>query len=308
MPIFAPSPSVRTRLIAEASAVGYGERMGDQDNRVNRRSVGVSPVVSFDRLLRGPAHKTRAGRPRSQDIRALIGMTILALTAGRARAGDTRCWVDKGAVVVPAAFGDIAGDFVLDLARPVSALHDTRANMNGLTGTNATATLSVAGVSYRRITVPIMDLDAETGRFDTTINGILGADIARGRVLTLDLRGGGCRLVLGARPPRRQGRLSLTWRAEIPVVRATVSDGVKARPGLFALGTTQAATVVSAGRLSRRAEAGDPIRLRALEFEDHLFEQAPAKIGPAPADGLAGALGTAVLTRGLLVVDGRRPN
>ena len=36
--------------------------------------------------------------------------------AGAAHAGETRCWVDHGALVVPAAFGDIAGDFILDLS------------------------------------------------------------------------------------------------------------------------------------------------------------------------------------------------
>jgi len=242
----------------------------------------------------------------------LISAGILALAASGARAGETRCWLDKGAVVVPAAFGDIAGDFVLDLARSVSALHDTRANMNGLTGTDATATLSVAGVSLGRVTLPITDLDAQTGRFDTTINGVLGADIARGRVLTLDFRGGDCRFTLAARAPaRRKGgaRVPLTWIVGIPVAPAIISDGVRARPGLFALGTARATTVVSAARLSRPAKAGDQIRLRALQFAGQLFEQtpaeAPSEISAGPAALITGDIGTSVLARGRLILDAR---
>jgi hypothetical protein len=283
--------------------------MGDQDNRVNRRSMGLSPAVFFDRLPRGPAHKTRAGRPRRGDIRVLISAGLLALTAGVARAGETRCWLDKGAVVVPAAFGDIAGDFVLDLARPASALHDTRANMNGLTGASATARLSVAGVSYRRMTLAIIDLDDQTRRFDTTINGVLGADIARGKILILDFRVGRCRLTLaGGRGAGRRGAggVPLIWSGGIPAAKAVVSDGVTTRPGLFALGTAQAATVISKGALSRPAKAEDQIRLRAVEFAGQLFEQTPAQLGPAPVSGLSGALGTAILARGRLVLDGRR--
>jgi hypothetical protein len=43
-----------------------------------------------------------------------------------------------------------------------------------------------------------------------------------------------------------------------------------------------------------------------VEFEGALFEQTPAEIGPAPDSELAGALGTAVLARGRLILDGRR--
>lgn len=243
---------------------------------------------------------------------ALMGVGAITLAAFGARAGETRCWLDKGAVVVPAAFGDIAGDFLLDLSRPVTALHDTRANMNGLTGPSATATLSVAGVSFRRRTLPIIDLDPQTAPFDTTINGILGADIARGRVLTLDFRGGGCRLSLGKGAPAGRGQgssLPLTWIAGIPVAPAIISDGVKARSGLFALGTARAASVVSAARLSRPAKAGDPIRLRALEFGGQLFEQTPAEtpseISAGPAARIAGDIGTSVLARGRLILDAR---
>jgi hypothetical protein len=239
----------------------------------------------------------------------MMHVGTISLAASGARAGETRCWLDKGAVVVPAAFGDIAGDFVLDLTRPVSALHDTRANMNGLTGTSATATLSVAGVSLREVTLPILDLDPQTARFDTTINGILGADILRGRVLTLDFRGGRCRLTLGKRlPARRRGavRIPLAWVGGVPAAKAVVSDGVKVRPGLFALGTARAATLISRGSLSRPAKVDDQVRLRAVEFEGQFFEQTPAEIGAAPDSELAGALGTAVLARGRFILDGRR--
>ncbi len=253
--------------------------------------------------------KARCALRSAVRLALMMHVGTISLAASGARAGETRCWLDKGAVVVPAAFGDIAGDFVLDLTRPVSALHDTRANMNGLTGTSATATLSVAGVSLREVTLPILDLDPQTARFDTTINGILGADILRGRVLTLDFRGGRCRLTLGKRlPARRRGavRIPLAWVGGVPAAKAVVSDGVKVRPGLFALGTARAATLISRGSLSRPAKVDDQVRLRAVEFEGQFFEQTPAEIGAAPDSELAGALGTAVLARGRFILDGRR--
>jgi hypothetical protein len=131
-------------------------------------------------------------------------------------------------------------------------------------------------------------------------------------VLTLDFRGEGCRLGLGARPPaRRKGATSLplTWIAGIPAAPAIISDGVKARPGLFALGTARAASVVGAARLSRPAKAGDRVRLRALEFAGQLFEQMPAEtpseISAGPAARITGDIGTSVLARGRLILDAR---
>jgi hypothetical protein len=235
---------------------------------------------------------------------------LLSICAAQAVAGETRCWLDRGAVVVPAAFGDIAGDFILDLAGPSSALHDTRANADGLTGPSATAPLRVAGAALGETTLPIVDLDAETAPFATSINGILGSDVTRGRILTLDFRKGRCRLTLGraARTVRRTAdvQLGVVWTGGVPAVRALTSDGVRTRAGLFALGTARAATVVVRARLSRKADGEAPVRLRAVELGGRLFEQVPADIGPAPAEGLAGAIGTAVLSHGRLMLDGRR--
>jgi hypothetical protein len=101
-------------------------------------------------------------------------------------------------------------------------------------------------------------------------------------------------------------RVPLAWVGGMPAAKAVVSDGVKARPGLFALGTARAATLIGRGSLSRPAKGDDQIRIRAVEFDGALFEQTPAEIGPAPDSELAGALGTAVLARGRLILDGRR--
>ena len=248
-------------------------------------------------------YETRMGKFRLGAV-ALLAWLILGASA--ACAGETRCWLDKGAVVVPAVFGDIAGDFLLDLARPVSAVHDTRANADGLSGAAATRTLRLAGEDLGPVTLPIVDLDSQTRDFDTTINGVLGADLFADRILTLDFRDGGCRLGLARRARLPRGaRLDVQYVGGVPAIRAVLSDGTKSREGLFSLGTAQAATIISRAHLARADSAAAPARLRALELAGRLFEQIPAQVGPGPG-GLSGAIGSAILAHGRLTLDGRR--
>jgi hypothetical protein len=56
---------------------------------------------------------------------AALAFVLASLAGPPAPAGQTRCWVDNGAVIAPAAFGDIAGDFIFDLSAPQSVLHST---------------------------------------------------------------------------------------------------------------------------------------------------------------------------------------
>jgi hypothetical protein len=250
----------------------------------------------------------KAGESRRPGAAAFgIGLLAPLVLACGARGGETRCWIDKGALVAPAAFGDIAGDFLIDLSAPASALHVTRAREDGLEGEAATRDLTIAGRRLSGITLPIVDLDAHTARFDTTINGVIGADVLRRFVVEIDpspcrlrlLRRGGARWAGSVRLPIREagGR---------PLVPARVTDGVRVRSGLFALATAEWTTQV-AGRLARpqAAETPAPVRLRAVEVAGRLFEQVPAAAPPLGSDGAIGAIGVAVWSQWRLRLDVR---
>ncbi len=100
----------------------------------------------------------------------------LVLVAGAARAGQTRCWFENGALVVPAAFGAIAGDFILDVSAPKSQLHVTRAESAGIVGDKASGDLKLAGERLGGFDMEVADLDTRSRGFTTNIAGVLGAD------------------------------------------------------------------------------------------------------------------------------------
>ncbi len=102
--------------------------------------------------------------------RDAIILTAIVVMAGSARAGTTRCWIDQGAVVAAASFGDIAGDFIIDLGAPVSELHVTRANADGIESESAIRSLSVAGRRIADVRMTVADLDA-LPQTDTSIAG-----------------------------------------------------------------------------------------------------------------------------------------
>jgi hypothetical protein len=237
---------------------------------------------------------------------ALLAWLALARAAP---AGETRCWIDKGALVAPAAFGDIAGDFLIDLSAPASALHVTRAQEGGLEGEAATRDLVIAGRRLAGVALPIVDLDARTAKFDTTINGVIGADLLRRFVVEIDPSP--CRMRLLRRRPaawRRSVRLSIREAGGRPLVPARITDGAQIRTGLFAIDTADWATLVAGARLSRppAAEAPAPVRLRAVEVAGRLFEQVPAAAQPPRNEEAAGAVGMAVWSRWRLRLDIRR--
>ena len=69
----------------------------------------------------------------------------LVLAGGPSHAGVARCWYENGALVAPAAFGDIAGDFIVDVSAPTSQLHLTRAEGEGIVTPSIRAPLRLAG-------------------------------------------------------------------------------------------------------------------------------------------------------------------
>ena len=235
-------------------------------------------------------------------------LASLALAHG-APAGETRCWIDKGALVAPAAFGDIAGDFLIDLSAPASALHVTRAQEDGMEGGAATRDLVLAGRRLAGVTLVIADLDARTASFDTTINGVIGADLLRRFVVEIDPSP--CRLRLLR---RRSGawpggvRLAIRQIGGRPLAPGRLTDGLKVRSGLFAIDTADWATLVSGARLSRpqSADAPAPVRIRGVEVAGRLFEQVPAAAQPPGADAAPDAIGMAVWSHWRLRLDIRR--
>ena len=102
--------------------------------------------------------------------RGAIILTAMLALAGSSRAGTTRCWIDQGAVVAAASFGDIAGDFIIDVGARVSELHVTRANEDGIEGDSAVRPLVLAGHHVAAARLAVVDLDA-LPQTDTSMRG-----------------------------------------------------------------------------------------------------------------------------------------
>ena len=250
--------------------------------------------------------------------RARIGLTAACLTlavAGASTAGEVRCWIDDGAVVVPAAYGPIAGDFILDLSQARSQLHATAAQTAGWTSDTARWPLRFAGETRRDFPMTVADLDSRIADFPTNIAGVLGADAFGRFTLDLDLRP--CRLLLSRGLPQRLPglhRLQTAVIADAPAVSAAISDGLTTRTGWFAIDTASASSRIADAGFSRPLPTGvdasgrtrGPARLRAMSVGGALFEQTPAGLMRPVTPGLAGALGTAVWARFHLRIEGRR--
>jgi hypothetical protein len=240
---------------------------------------------------------------------ALTALAMAVLDRGSARAGETRCWLDQGAVVAAAAFGDVAGDFIIDLSRPVSALHVTRANLDGVDADAVEGPLEFAGQRIAALKLPVVDLDPQTHAFDTSINGIIGWDVLGRYAVTLDLRRGGCRFALSPRRgrPTRTGRgLAMVAVSGAPAFRAAIADSRTSRSGLFWIYTGgMESRIAGAGLAGPIPAGGAPVRLRAVSIAGVLFEEVPAlpdpSVGPA-----AGAIGTTIWRGALIRIDPAR--
>ncbi|HEY1448394.1 MAG TPA: hypothetical protein VGF33_07635 [Caulobacteraceae bacterium] len=232
---------------------------------------------------------------------------VLVLMAGGARAGETACWFENGAVVVPAAFGDIAGDFILDASAPASLLHVTTAQTFGIETPTTRGALRLAGERVAGFEMTIADLDARAKPFLTGIAGVIGAD-ALGPFVT-EIATSPCRVRLSRRAGRKAAlRLPLHMVNGVPTVRAAISDGASSRQGWFAVDTGAGPSLIADARLTRTPAAGTdpPVRLRALSLGDALFEQTPAGLMADQPPGLAGSIGMAVWSRFRLRLDPRR--
>lgn len=232
------------------------------------------------------------------------------MAAGAARAGETACWFENGAVVVPAEVGGIAGDWLLDPSAPRTLLHETRAQMEGLPPA-FTAPARLAGETFAGVEVTVADLDDRAPGFPTPIAGVIGADVLARTVADLDFAP--CRLRLGGPAPRGGRTLRLTLVGGAPAVTAAIADDRRARRGLLAVTWSARAAVRVAGaefRPPRRAGAAGrnlaPGRLRALSFDGELYEEVTANLADDLDPGLAGALGADVWRRWRVTLDIRR--
>ena len=222
----------------------------------------------------------------------------LILAAGAARAGETGCWLDHGAIVVPAAFGDIAGDFLLDAATPKSALHVTVANSFGVTSETMRADLRLAGARLPAFEMKVADLDVQARPRTAGLAGVIGADALAGYVT--EITTAPCRVKLTRRAGRPWPvRAQMRWVGGAMAVKAAVSDGPTSRAGWFAVATGAPGVTVAQATLTRDPPTGadpdwPPARLRALSIGGLIFEQVPAgATADAPA-GLSGAIGEEV--------------
>lgn len=242
--------------------------------------------------------------------RRLVLLILFGLASPTARAGETACWFDHGAIVVPAAFGDIAGDFLIDPATPKSLLNATNTQMFGILTPTPRGDLRLAGERLRGFEMAADDLGMRERPFTAGLVGVIGADALSGFVT--EIQAVPCRVKLS----RRAGR---PWLIRLPLktiggalaVPAAISDGATSRAGWFAVATGQPGVTVADAKLTREPPKDadpdwPPARLRALSLGGLLFEQIPANIAEPPAPGLVGALGEDVWWRYRMRLDPAR--
>jgi len=258
------------------------------------------------------------GRGQMRRLTAAVALAVVSAAAWPAWAGETECWIDNGAVVVPAVLaqpglGDITGDFILDISAPHSELHRTTAQSDGMgDATEAQGALTLAG-EHIDANLAVADLDDRQCGFPTTLNGLIGADVLAGYVV--ELRFSPCRLTLWRRrapPATALATLPVTMIGGIPTVTASIFDGTKRRSGRFAIDTGAAGVRIGAARarFSRLSARVDPVsrdhppaRLAALTVAGLVFQnQRSALETDAPA-GVLGGIGTDVWSRYVLRLD-----
>jgi hypothetical protein len=183
---------------------------------------------------------------------------LAALAASPAYSAEVACRFERGVVVVPAMMAGIAGDFIVDTGAAQSALHETKAQAEGIAETDLTGDVRVAGVVAPGLAVKVIDLDVRTWNLPTPIAGVIGADALRGFVL--DVAYAPCRLRLStvAEAPRFHGRtLTLGWDLGRPTVEASVSDDAHRIAGRFVVATGANVPVRLADDLARAPGAAE---------------------------------------------------
>ncbi|MET3666834.1 hypothetical protein [Caulobacter sp. 1776] len=233
----------------------------------------------------------------------LLALSLCLTLAGAARAGETACWFENGAIVAPAVIADMAGDYVIDLSAPRTLLHETKAQMAGITEPELVLPVEVAGLKAPAVSVKVADLDARGAGFVTPIAGVIGMDVLGGHDVEIDFTA--CRVRID-RPwrARRQVVLPVVMVDGLPTIEAAVSDGPTARRGAFAIDTASQAMArlstrgaTATGKLDASARHKAPARLRALSIGGVLAENVPATLADDLPEGVAGTLGAGFWAR-----------
>lgn len=234
----------------------------------------------------------------------LIALALF-LAAGPARAAELACRFEAGMITVPAQVAGIAGDYVLDTGAAQTALHETRAQAEGIAATALTGDVRVGGMLVRAAPLKVLDLDASTWNLPIPAAGVIGADVLRGFVL--DVSYAPCRVRLS--PPGQAGRfagraLGLGWDLGRPTVEAAVSDGAHRLSGRFVVATGANAPVRLADDLAQAPGALRPqelypdgvwlARLSQVEFGGAVGQDVGAGL-MKPEGDVVGLLGGAVL-------------
>jgi hypothetical protein len=109
--------------------------------------------------------------------------------------------------------------------------------------------------------------------------------------------------------------LPVTMLGGVPTVAATITDGVNARHGQFAIDTGSAGVriVAARARFSRLSARVDPLsrdqppaRLAALSLGGRVFQNQPASLQDDAPGGLLGGIGTRVWSGYVLRLDLKR--
>lgn len=169
---------------------------------------------------------------------SLTCLALGALTAAPAAAGEIACRFEAGVVIVPAAVAGIGGDYILDTGTAQSALHQTKAEAEGIVGTDLTGGVRLADQSVPPLPLKVADLDVRTWNLPTPVAGVIGADVLKAFVV--DVRFAPCRVRVSTpgQAPRFAGRgLELAWDLGRPTALASASDDAHEVSGPFVIAT-----------------------------------------------------------------------
>lgn len=163
---------------------------------------------------------------------------VAVFVAGPTWAGEAACRFERGVVVVPAVVAGIAGDYIVDTGTAQSALHETKAQAEGIAETDLTGDVQLAGMVVKGLALKVVDMDVRTWSLPTPVAGVIGADALRGFVLDLAYAPCAVRLSQAGKASRSLGRsLALGWDLGRPTVDAAVSDDAHRITGRFVVAT-----------------------------------------------------------------------